>query len=102
MQQRPRHSPAAEAGGGSGGSGIISFNGGSGGGSWYGGGDGAGGDGESDEGQHGRFSWPGWRDRVAADPEFAFKVLIEQVTRGGEVQAALRFSRTAMIPLTAR
>jgi hypothetical protein len=27
----------------------------------------------------GKFSWKGWEDRVAYDPEFPFKVFLEQV-----------------------
>ena len=26
-----------------------------------------------------RFSWPGWEARVAADPQFIYKVFVEQV-----------------------
>lgn len=34
---------------------------------------------DADDKSHGPFTWKGWRDRVAADPDFPFKVLIEQV-----------------------
>jgi hypothetical protein len=63
--------------------------GGSGGGS-SGGGGGGGGGGDGDDGEKkpekptGGFRWKGWEDRVAADPQFAYKVFIEQVGgRGG-------------------
>lgn len=69
----------ALAGGGagniSGGKGDGWSGGGGGGG---GGGDGAG-DGEAPKKRG--FSWKGWEDRVAYDPEFPFKVLLEQVWR---------------------
>eukprot|EP00884_Botryococcus_braunii_P007961 jgi/Botrbrau1/17166/Bobra.0157s0060.2 len=41
--------------------------------------EGAGGDGDSPSGGDGNFLVRGWRERVAADSEFPFKVLIEQV-----------------------
>ena len=41
---------------------------------------GTGGGGDSDGRNHkGQFSWPGWEARVAADPQFVYKVLVEQV-----------------------
>lgn len=67
-----------ESGGGSG-SGS-----GSGGGSGKGGGGGGGGGGGADDsagaGDSGGFKWKGWEDRVAFDPEFPFKVLVEQAS----------------------
>lgn len=47
-----------------------------------GGGDGGKGDGKGDEGEDGKKKtgfWKGWEDRVAFDPEFPFKVFLEQV-----------------------
>ena len=62
----------ASSGGGSGGS--------------FGGSSGGGGGGDGDDGKDGQpqkptggFRWKGWEDRVAADPQFAYKVFIEQV-----------------------
>lgn len=64
----------AAAGGGDGGS-----SGGSGG-SGGGGGGGDGGDDGSDQPQKKPvFGWKGWQDRVAADPQFVYKVMIEQI-----------------------
>lgn len=43
---------------------------------------GSGGDGSGDGRQqpnHASWVWQGWAERVAADPEFPFKVLLEQV-----------------------
>lgn len=61
----------ATGGGGSGGGGS--------GGSGGGGGDG-GDDGEPEpEKKKNFFSWKGWEERVAADPNFVYKVFIEQV-----------------------
>lgn len=53
---------------------------GSGGGGGEGGG-GQGGEGSGEGGQQPKKSgvWQGWADRVAADPEFPFKVLLQQV-----------------------
>ncbi|GAB4819025.1 hypothetical protein N2152v2_006071 [Parachlorella kessleri] len=64
----------ASSGGGSG-------SGGSFGGSSGGGGGGGGDDGKDEQPQKptGGFRWKGWEDRVAADPQFAYKVFIEQV-----------------------
>lgn len=54
---------------------------GSGGGGGGDGGSGKGGEGSGEGGQQPKKSgvWQGWADRVAADPEFPFKVLLEQV-----------------------
>ena len=63
----------AAAGGGDGGAGGSGGSGGSGGG---GGGD------DEPEGQPEKkpvIGWKGWQDRVAADPQFVYKVMIEQV-----------------------
>jgi hypothetical protein len=76
--------PQTSTGGGSGtidgGSGGRGWSGGGGGG---GGGSGGGGGGKSgggnDNANGGGFGWKGWRDRVAYDPEFPFKVLLEQI-----------------------
>jgi hypothetical protein len=70
--------------GGNGGSGSVSFNGGSGSGGWWGGGsDGSGSSDGADDSEESGGLWSavlkGWCERVAADPEFPFKVLIEQV-----------------------
>ncbi len=62
----------AAAGGGDGGS-----SGGSSGGSGGSGG-GGGDDGEEAE-KKPVFGWKGWQDRVAADPQFVYKVVVEQV-----------------------
>lgn len=68
--------PEAAAGGGAGSLGGSNRDG------WGGGGRGDGdsnaGDGSEDK-KKGGFVWQGWADRVAADPEFPFKVLLEQV-----------------------
>jgi hypothetical protein len=81
--------PQALAGGGAGSIGGDKGSGGSGGGGGGGwGGDGAGkGEGSGEGGQQpkkGGFAWKGWTDRVAADPEFPFKVMLEQVRRQEE------------------
>lgn len=61
---------------------------GSGGGQGLGGGGGGGGDGFSGDSENGSeddgggFGWQGWKDRVAFDPEFPFKVFVEQVSHG--------------------
>lgn len=62
---------ASGGGGGSGGS-----SGGSGGG---GGGGGDGGDDGEQKPEKKVFGWKGWQDRVAADPQFVYKVMIEQI-----------------------
>ncbi len=62
---------AAAAGGGSGVPPAVRSGGG-------GGGGGDGDDGASKSSSSG-WGWKGWQDRVAADPDFAYKVLIEQV-----------------------
>ena len=67
----------AAAGGGDGGSGGSS--GGSGG-SGGGGGD----DGEQPSEKKPVFGWKGWQDRVAADPQFVYKVVVEQVSAWSE------------------
>lgn len=80
-RQRRAVVPEALAGGGSG-----SLGGGKGDdwGRGGGGGDGgAGDDSSADQPNKGGFYWKGWADRVAADPEFPFKVLLEQVRRPG-------------------
>lgn len=65
--------------GGEGGGGSRAGRGGGGGGSsGNSGGRGDGGDGTGDSAGSG-FGWKGWQDRVAFDPEFPFKVLVEQV-----------------------
>lgn len=74
---RRKHAPAASTGGG-GFSGGVGGTGGSGG---FGRGDG---DDEEKPQPPKRVLWQGWADRVAADPQFTYKVLIEQV-RGGAV-----------------
>jgi hypothetical protein len=65
----PQWVAQAQAGGGSGGSS---------GGSGLGGG-GGGGDDEPGKEKKPAFGWKGWQDRVAADPQFVYKVVIEQV-----------------------
>lgn len=67
---------SAGIGGGNSGIGDGSGNGGSG-----GNGDAWGGKGDdsADSNKEGSILWKGWRDRVAADPQFAYKVFIEQV-----------------------
>ena len=78
----PQTSTGGGAGtiGGPGGGRIGGGSGGGGGGSGSGGGGGKSGDGGSGSGgKDGGFGWKGWRDRVAYDPEFPFKVLLEQV-----------------------
>lgn len=77
--------PQALAGGGAGSIGGDKDNWGSGGGGGGGGagsGAGKGGEGSGEGGQQPKKkagAWKGWTDRVAADPEFPFKVLLEQV-----------------------
>ncbi len=45
-----------------------------------GGGEGGGGSGDNeDKSPKGTFVWKGWEDRVAADPQFVYKVVIEQI-----------------------
>jgi protein quaking len=78
--------PQALAGGGAGSlggdKGNFGSGGGGGGGSGGDGGSGAGKGGEGSEQPKGKgWAWKGWTDRVAADPEFPFKVLLEQVSR---------------------
>lgn len=82
--------PQALAGGGAGSlggdKGDFGSGGSSGGGSGGDGGSGAGkgGEGSGEGGQQPKgkgWAWKGWSDRVAADPEFPFKVLLEQVRR---------------------
>eukprot|EP00879_Flechtneria_rotunda_P020293 GHRR01021341.1.p1 GENE.GHRR01021341.1~~GHRR01021341.1.p1 ORF type:complete len:159 (+),score=44.53 GHRR01021341.1:572-1048(+) len=68
--------PTAVAGGGAGSFGGNSNDGWSGGG---GGGDGGAGDSSRNQPKDGGVYWQGWADRVAADPEFPFKVLLEQI-----------------------
>jgi hypothetical protein len=71
--------PQTSTGGGGtidGGSGRGWSGGGGGGG---GSGGGGGGNGANNNDNTGGFGWKGWRDRVAYDPEFPFKVLLEQV-----------------------
>jgi hypothetical protein len=78
--------PQALAGGDAGSIGGDKGNWGSGGGGGSGG-DGSGGKGGEGSGEGGQqpkkkgWAWKGWTDRVAADPEFPFKVLLEQVSR---------------------
>lgn len=86
----PRHHKQfalqALAGGGSG-----SLAGGKGDG-WSGGGgdgsDGQGGAGDEsgDASRKANWAWQGWKDRVACDPEFPFKVLLEQVSLPSSMQ----------------
>lgn len=66
----------AQAGGSGGGGDGGSSGGGSG-----GGGGGGGGDDDKGEvaGQKPAWGWKGWQDRVAADPQFVYKVVIEQL-----------------------
>lgn len=81
--------PQALAGGGAGSLGGDKGGFGSGGGGGGSGGDGGsgagkGGEGSGEGGQQPKgkgWAWKGWSDRVAADPEFPFKVLLEQVRR---------------------
>ena len=68
----------AAAGGGDGGS-----SGGSSGGSGGSGG-GGGDDGEQPSEKKPVFGWKGWQDRVAADPQFVYKVVVEQVSAWSE------------------
>lgn len=76
---RQRFVPEALAGGGAGSFGGGKDDGlGGGGGQGGGGGDGQGGAGDNEEPKK-RLGWKGWQDRVAYDPEFPFKVLLEQV-----------------------
>lgn len=78
--------PQAAAGGGAGslgGSNTGGWGGGGGGDGWSGG---QGDDSNADQPNKGGFYWKGWADRVAADPEFPFKVLLEQVRPAGCVQ----------------
>lgn len=59
--------------------------GGGGGGAGKGGAGGGGGrrwDGDEGEQPKKRVLWQGWADRVAADPQFVYKVIIEQVSAG--------------------
>jgi Protein RETICULATA-related len=90
LMPQPRWVTAASAGAGaldSGGGGDGNgWSGGGSGGSGRGGGGGGGGDGKGEGdsspqrgGASGLFLWQGWADRVAADPEFPFKVMLEQV-----------------------
>jgi protein quaking len=80
--------PQALAGGGAGSIGGDKGSGGGGGGGW--GGDGAEGSGEGgQQPKKGGFAWKGWTDRVAADPEFPFKVMLEQVRRQEGAGAAV-------------
>ena len=84
---------AAGGGGGSGGS-----SGGSGGGGGGGGGD------EGKPEKKPVFGWKGWQDRVAADPQFVYKVVIEQVgaargcgTQPGQPHPACRRHSLALV-----
>ena len=45
-------------------------------------GGGGGDDGEEQPQKKPVFGWKGWQDRVAADPQFVYKVVIEQVRLG--------------------
>lgn len=81
---RQRRAAAAEALAGGGSGSIGGHKGddwgrGDGGGRDGGGGDGPGDSSSPDQPKKGGFYWQGWTDRVAADPEFPFKVLLEQV-----------------------
>lgn len=74
--------PSLDLGGGGNGAGLN----GSGGGSGSGGGGDSYGKGDSEGGSHGGILgafWKGWNDRVRADPQFAFKVLMEEVVGVG-------------------
>lgn len=90
--------PQALAGGGAGSLGGSDGNwgpggGGSGGGGGDGSGAGKGGDGSGEGGQQPKPNggmWKGWADRVAADPEFPFKVLLEQVRTGDCTEPLLK------------
>ena len=80
-RRQPPPPPEALAGGGTGD--VINGGGGKdwgsgGGGGGGGAGKGGGKDGRSDGG--GGWGWKGWQDRVAYDPEFPFKVFLEQVS----------------------
>lgn len=87
VHYRNKHSvvPQALAGGGTGSVGGDKGNWGSGGGGGGGGdgsGAGKGGEGSGDQQPKKKgWAWKGWTDRVAADPEFPFKVLLEQVSQ---------------------
>ncbi|KAF6258155.1 hypothetical protein COO60DRAFT_1152802 [Scenedesmus sp. NREL 46B-D3] len=80
IHPRPSFVPQVAAGGGAGSLGGSNSGG-------WGGGNGGGGGGSGGQGDsadqpkrgNGGFYWQGWADRVAADPEFPFKVLLEQV-----------------------
>lgn len=81
-RRRQEGSWVVQAGGGGNDGGSSGGSGGSG-----GGGGGDGGEGQPEDKKEPMFRWKGWEDRVAADPQFAYKVFIEQVgdarIRGG-------------------
>jgi hypothetical protein len=75
---QPTWIPVISGGNGNGGR-IGGTGGGGGGGSGGGGGGGSGGGDDQPKKGGFKFTWKGWEDRVAADPQFVYKVLIEQI-----------------------